>query len=110
MDVGQGSGAVKVDQVVLPAYPFTLNLDDGAVVTLKAVPAFGYRFDGWSDDVSHSDNPATIRIDCDKSVTANFSVNWLLIAGSTSGIVLIGLLTVVLIVRRRARLHHQSYP
>ncbi len=48
--------------------------DDGTVVTLTAVPASGWQFDGWSGDLSGSNNPETITMDADKNVTATFSL------------------------------------
>ncbi len=44
----------------------------GEVVTLTANPAVGWSFDSWSGDLSGSDNPATLTIDGNKSVAANF--------------------------------------
>ena len=49
--------------------------DPGTVVELTAVPATGYHFTGWSDDLSGSANPANITMDGHKSVTANFAIN-----------------------------------
>jgi len=37
------------------------------------VPATGYSFGGWSDDLSSSMNPTTITMDGNKTVTANFT-------------------------------------
>jgi hypothetical protein len=37
------------------------------------VSASGYHFVNWSGDLSGSTNPATIVVDCDKKITANFS-------------------------------------
>ena len=45
----------------------------GTKVTLTATPAPGWRFDGWSGDLTGTDNPATITLDRDKSITANFA-------------------------------------
>jgi regulation of enolase protein 1 (concanavalin A-like superfamily) len=41
-------------------------------VQLEAVPATGWTFSGWSGDLSSSHNPAVLRMDSDKSVTATF--------------------------------------
>ena len=46
----------------------------GTVVTVTATPNTGYTFGSWSGDLSGSGNPATITINGNKSVTANFSV------------------------------------
>jgi uncharacterized repeat protein (TIGR02543 family) len=44
----------------------------GTVVTLTATAASGYAFDSWSGDASGATNPATVTMDANKSVTANF--------------------------------------
>ena len=54
-------------------YPFASDFDTGASVTVEAVPAPGYSFDGWSGDLSGSDNPASLVITCNKNITAIFS-------------------------------------
>jgi uncharacterized repeat protein (TIGR02543 family) len=48
--------------------------DEGTDVPITAVPNSGYEFDGWSGDASGTDNPITITMDSDKSITANFRV------------------------------------
>jgi uncharacterized repeat protein (TIGR02543 family) len=53
-------------------------------VTLTAVPANGYSFTSWSGDASGTNNPFTLTMDADKSVTAAFATpppacgNWTL--------------------------------
>lgn len=44
----------------------------GSTVTLTAVADPGYRFIGWSGGLSGSANPATVLMDNDKTITANF--------------------------------------
>src|SRR5690554_820140 len=44
----------------------------GTVVTLLAEPADGWKFSGWKGDLTGNDNPATVTMDADKSVTAVF--------------------------------------
>ncbi|MBC8231509.1 hypothetical protein H8E77_18320 [bacterium] len=46
--------------------------DAGTVVTLEAIPNPDCRFDYWSGDLSGTDNPTTITMDSDKTVTAIF--------------------------------------
>ena len=46
--------------------------DDGAVVTLKATASSGYRFDHWSSDASGIVNTASITMNSNKNVIANF--------------------------------------
>ncbi|MCX7956892.1 MAG: InlB B-repeat-containing protein [Endomicrobia bacterium] len=45
----------------------------GTQVTLTAVPNSGYQFDGWSGNLTGTTNPATITMNSNKVVTANFS-------------------------------------
>jgi uncharacterized repeat protein (TIGR02543 family) len=52
--------------------PGIYTYDSGAEVTIAAIPESGYRFSGWSGDASGTDNPVTITMDSDKSITANF--------------------------------------
>ncbi len=47
--------------------------DEGTVVTVVASPASGWQFDNWSGALSGSTNPATITMNSNNSVTANFS-------------------------------------
>jgi len=42
-------------------------------VTLTATPASGWAFAGWSGDITSSDNPLTITMDANISVTATFT-------------------------------------
>ena len=62
-----------IDQTAASAYPATYTFSEGALVNLEAVPASGHCFDSWSGALSGSENPATILIDCNKNITANFS-------------------------------------
>ena len=74
VDVSPGDGGiVKVIQTIPSSYPFTYTFDEGMNVRLEAVPAPGYIFNNWSGDLSGTTNPTTIAIDCNKSITANFS-------------------------------------
>ncbi len=58
----------------------------GETVTLKAVPNIGYSFKNWSGDVSGSTNPATVTMEADKAVTANFApMTYSLTASATDG-------------------------
>ena len=45
----------------------------GATVILTATPDAGYLFTGWSGDLVGNVNPATVTMDSNKSVTANFA-------------------------------------
>lgn len=50
----------------------TYTYDSGIEVTVKATPESNYRFKEWSGDVTGTDNPITITMNSDKSLTANF--------------------------------------
>ena len=60
-----GNGSVTLD-------PAGGTYRAGQVVELTAVPDSGYYFEGWSEDLTGSDNPAYITMDADKNVTATF--------------------------------------
>jgi uncharacterized repeat protein (TIGR02543 family) len=60
-----GQGQVDLDKV--GPYP------EGTVVELTAVADAGWTFSGWSVDLSGSNNPESITMDGDKSVTATFT-------------------------------------
>ncbi len=61
--VGGGSLTVDPDQ---PAY------DRGDSVEITADPGDGWQFDHWTGSASGSDNPLTVVMDADKSITAVF--------------------------------------
>ena len=44
--------------------------DNGTLVTLTATPDTGYQFSAWSGDLSGSENPTSIPMDSNKTVTA----------------------------------------
>ncbi len=88
MDVSpSGEGIVQVNQTAPSSHTVTYTFKSGTYVNLEAVPAPGYRFNNWSGDLSGATNPATLMIDCNKSITANFSqvVHALTIQFSGSG-------------------------
>ena len=66
----QGEGTVN--QEVLVAAQGT-EYEHGTQVQLTAVPATGWRFSHWEGDLDGNENPATIVVDSEKSVTATFS-------------------------------------
>jgi len=74
VDVGpDGKGSVEVDKKAFPSYPGTLDIQSGTSVQLEAVPAPGYQFSNWSGSLSGNQNPATIKVDCTKNITAHFT-------------------------------------
>ncbi|MCA8959739.1 MAG: hypothetical protein KDC38_04475, partial [Planctomycetes bacterium] len=60
-----GSGTVAIDPD-LPQYV------EGDVVDLTAIPDPGWMFAGWSGDITGSENPLTVTMMADLSVTATF--------------------------------------
>jgi hypothetical protein len=61
-----GSGSVELN--VTGPYHY------GDVVNLTAVPASGWNFDHWSEDLADSANPAMLTITGNMAVTANFEL------------------------------------
>ena len=55
--------------------PDKASYNHGETVSLQAFADTGYNFVNWTGDVSGSSNPATIVMDADKSVTANFAID-----------------------------------
>ena len=61
---------------------------DGTEVQIEAIPDTDYIFNGWTGDVSlghENDNPITITMDSDKSITANFALPVLTIIAGIGG-------------------------
>ena len=98
MDVSPNRGIVKVNETTPSSYPSNYEFSDGTVILLTAVPEFFYRFNNWDGDLSGTTNPTTILIDCNKSITANFSLNWPLVGGIIC-FMLAGLLVIIIIGR-----------
>jgi uncharacterized repeat protein (TIGR02543 family) len=70
--------------------PGTYSYDTGTGVAITATPGFHYDFSNWSGDVplgQENDNPLTITMASDKSITANFVLKQytLTIAAGTGG-------------------------
>jgi PKD repeat protein len=63
-----GSGSVLKD-------PNQVTYSFGAIVNLTAVPDLGWNFSHWSGDLDSIDNPESIVMDSNKTVTANFAQN-----------------------------------
>ena len=101
MDVSSGGGVVKLDGIELPYFPYTMDIGSGTAVTFEAVPDFGHVFSHWSGDLNTQADKATLIIDCDKEITAVFSLNWRLIGSIGGSLLLAVLLGIVLIIRRK---------
>ena len=79
---GGGGGAPAQYDVVVVVNPIdggevTLNpvggkYYSGTSVTFTAVPEVGYEFDGWSGDLTGTENPTITKVYSDMSITANF--------------------------------------
>jgi hypothetical protein len=60
------------EKAPLPEDPDRSSYTDGEEVELTAQPASGWSFKEWKGALSGSDNPKTVTMDADKSVTAVF--------------------------------------
>jgi len=65
----EGNGSVELNP-----QPIGKTYDPGTVVTLTAVPDSGNVFKEWQGDLSGSDNPVSLTMDEDKTVTAVFEL------------------------------------
>jgi uncharacterized repeat protein (TIGR02543 family) len=70
LNVNVGSGGSSVD-ISPPSGPYT----HGTSVTLTPHENTGYHFNNWSGSLNGSANPATITMDGNKNITANFAIN-----------------------------------
>jgi len=66
------AGTVAINDVAARGYPFLQTFQQNATVKLEAEPAQGYRFAGWSGDISCSDNPTSFQLSSSVRVTAVF--------------------------------------
>ena len=80
--------SISANFVPVPTYTLTTSATNGSVllspaggvynqgtlVTVTATADLGYQFDSWSGDLSGTNNPATVVMNGNKSVTANFVV------------------------------------
>jgi uncharacterized repeat protein (TIGR02543 family) len=65
-----GQGSVEVNGT---AYAAPITVDEGTVLSLEALAAAGWQFDGWSGDLVSSNVTESITMDADKNITATFS-------------------------------------
>lgn len=70
--LGANPAAGTTNLTVAPP-PVAGGYSNGTVVTITAHAARGHRFTGWSGDITSTDNPATITMNANKSVMANFT-------------------------------------
>jgi uncharacterized repeat protein (TIGR02543 family) len=78
--------SVTANYVAVPTWKITANskngiiemnppggvYEEGTVVTMKAKQDFGYKFTGWTGDISDTKNPVSVAMNADKNITANF--------------------------------------
>ncbi len=64
-----GTGTITADP---PPDCYGDRYEEGTEVQLTANPDSGWHFTGWSGDASGSDNPTTVTMNSDKSVSAHF--------------------------------------
>jgi hypothetical protein len=71
---GEGSGSVKSkDGGINCGSDCSEVYDEGFKVTLTATPDSDSVFGGWRGDVFSSDNPLTVTVDSEKTITASFA-------------------------------------
>jgi len=66
----EGEGDVTVNE---QSYTESVTKEEGTELTLVANAAEGWKFDTWSGDTTSEDNPLTLILNADMSVTATFS-------------------------------------
>jgi hypothetical protein len=85
-------GSIRVDGALYPL-PWSISCICGSTVTLAAVPDAGYRFVGWSGDITADQSPTTILVDSGKEIVAHFTAitGWpsIHVTGDGSGTVLV---------------------
>jgi uncharacterized repeat protein (TIGR02543 family) len=70
--IGKFSLAVTATNGSVTRTPDKTQYDSGATVTLTANPAPGYRFNGWSGDLTSANPSESIVMTSAKNITANF--------------------------------------
>jgi uncharacterized repeat protein (TIGR02543 family) len=65
--------AISATNGAVTKTPNQSSYASGQIVTLQAMPNAGYTFSGWSGDLTGTNNPTTLTMNANKSVTANFS-------------------------------------
>ena len=74
-----GNGSVTIT-------PEKTAYTQGENVTLTATPGDGYNFQGWSGDLTGTDNPTNITMTKNMTITAHFTIKQYTITASVSGI------------------------
>lgn len=89
-NTGISEGSFTTSDVTAPAPNYTLNItavngvvtknpdrtqyEENSLVELRAIPDPGYEFSSWTGVVTGNQNPVTVKMDSDKTITANFVV------------------------------------
>ena len=68
-----GGGTIAINDFLATCYPAVRTLPQDTIIQLEAKPMNGYRFNGWSGDLTGMENPANILVDSHTYITANFS-------------------------------------
>jgi hypothetical protein len=102
VDVSSGGGEIKIDGVTVESFPHTMEAASSSTVIIEAVPGFGRVFDGWGGDMDSNTNPFALYFNCDKDITASFSIDWRLYGLVIGCLVVVIFLVSVLIIRRKA--------
>ena len=58
---------------IVAKFPDSLSYTLNSIVQITAIPDAGYQFDSWSVDTTGSVNPLNIKMNKNKTITANFS-------------------------------------
>ena len=77
--IGEGTVAEEIIQAKITDYPYA------TIVQLTANPAGGWGFVGWEGDLEGNENPETITIDGEKTVTAVFEIQSFSITAQIEG-------------------------
>jgi len=75
-DCGGGVQIIDITDPSSPTFAGSYNTQWALGVEVTARPTAGYVFSGWTGNISEAykdDNPVTITMDSDKTITANFS-------------------------------------
>jgi len=73
-------GVVTVGSGSVSRSPDQATYDFGSIVQLTAAPATGWHFVGWSGDASGNTNPLDVTMNADKSITATFAENTVVVS------------------------------
>ena len=65
-------GTILQRETPFESYPATLTFNAGQIVQLTAVPASGYRFDGWSGSSTETTTTINVEMTCPKKAIATF--------------------------------------